>query len=133
MLNMCKWKFLVLFLGLIFGHVHVEAVHDAFRDELNDLRKIVQENTENIRLLTEKLTTQNGQIQNLETKLAKSEEERISLAERIEVLESLAVRGGQKSTEADTPMDHLNAASKFDAGTDIAESETYKSVIRRGN
>ena len=122
MVNMCTLTFLALCLGFLFGHVHVEAKQDVSQSDLHDLRKTVQENTEIIRLLTDR-------IQNLETKLAKSEEERITLTERIEVLESLAVRGGQKSTEAETSTDHLNAASEIDTGV---RNETYKSAIRRG-
>ena len=89
MVNMCTLTFLALCLGFLFGHVHVEAKQDVSQSDLHDLRKTGQENTEIISLLTYR-------IQNLETKLAKSEEERITLTERIEVLESF---GSQRWTK----------------------------------
>ena len=60
--------------------IHVFHVHaDSCLEEIHDLRKIVEENTGMIRAFRDTVNIQERRIQQLETRLAKSEDEKLNL------------------------------------------------------
>jgi arginine/lysine/ornithine decarboxylase len=66
-------------------HVHANSCSD----EIDDLRKIVEENTGMVRAFKETVNNQERRIRHLEIRLANSEDEKLELATRLEALETL--------------------------------------------
>lgn len=89
--------------------IQSQSASQSFGDvNYNDLRKLVAENTEMIRSLTEKLNVQSRRVTTLEEKLPKSEEEKLILVQKMESLESRVLDCGLKQNGEETPASLTN-------------------------
>ncbi|XP_048735287.2 uncharacterized protein LOC125650808 [Ostrea edulis] len=125
MFNKCMIPILLIYALHIHGNSCLEEIHD--------LRKTVEENTEMFRAFKETVNNQERRIQRLETRLAKSEDEKLILARRLEILENLTFKSEQDpevelSTQEIRPPEcnekvHSQERENQDLRTRLAKSE----------
>lgn len=114
-------------------HVHASSC----LEEIHDLRKTVEENTEIFRALKETVNNQERRIQLLETRLAKSEDEKLILARRLEILENLTFEI-KRDPEVERPTPEILSPECNDT-VDVKTREVHtandvvQSVFRSGN
>lgn len=99
------WR--IVFVVFCMDLIQLQYAAESFGDVNYDLRKLVAENTEMIRSLTEKLNVQSRRVTTLEEKLSKSEEEKLILVQKMESLESRVLDCGLKQNGEETPAQTL--------------------------
>lgn len=100
------WR--IVFVVFCMDLIRLQSASQSFGDvNYNDLWKLVAENTEMIRSLTEKLNVQSRRVTTLEEKLSKSEEEKLILVQKMESLESRVLDCGLKQNGEETPAQTL--------------------------
>jgi chromosome segregation ATPase len=119
---------------LLVHTLHVHAY--SCSEEIDDLRKIVEENTGMVRALKETVNIQERRIRHLEIRLAKSEDEKLELATRLEALETLTFEI-QKDPELELAtqetLSSMWNSSNVLTGEDRSPNNVVDSVLQSGN